>query len=283
MPAGLLPKIRHTLCKKSSSNFSKIWRIIPQRVNEVRWRAISVTCAWRGGRKPKRRSDLCLAGEESLSGAEATLLFEILSVLIEDVELDLRTKLAERLAQREDVPRDLIAFLASDEIVVAYPVLTASELLSDEDLVRIVKVKAREHRLAVTERASLGPDVSDALVQTGDSSVIVSLLRNDNAEIYPETVENLVRDCRDTPAYREPLAHREDLEPEVAAKLYVWVGDALRNHIVERFELASDVIEGAMADVLSEAMMEFSHVADVKRGGKICPTRRKLAVRRSSC
>ena len=112
-------------------------------------------------------SDLCLAGEESLSGAEATLFFEILSVLIEDVELDLRTKLAERLSQREDVPRDLIAFLASDEIVVAYPVLTASELLSDEDLVRIVKEKAREHRLAVTERASLGPDVSDALVQTG--------------------------------------------------------------------------------------------------------------------
>ncbi len=218
-------------------------------------------------------SDLCLADEESLSEIEATLFFDILGAIIEDVELDVRTKLAQRLAKREDVPHELIAFLASDEIVVAQPILVSSELLDEEDLVRIVKEKAREHRMAVTKRLWLSPDVSDALVQTGDSMVVVSLLRNDNAEMYPETVETLVRDCRDTPEYREPMAHREDLSPAIAAKLYVWVGDVLRDHIVERFELEASVIEDAISEALSETLIEYARLANAEGGGRDLPDR----------
>ena len=66
--------------------------------------------------------DICLAPDESLSGAESTMFFDILCTLIRDVELDVRARLAERLAERDDVPHDLITFLANDEIAVAYPV-----------------------------------------------------------------------------------------------------------------------------------------------------------------
>ena len=142
--------------------------------------------------------DICLAPDENLSSAESTMFFDILCTLIGDVELDLRARLAERLAERDDVPHDLITFLASEEIAVAYPVLVSSELLNDRDLVLLINEKAREHQLAVTKRYWLSPDVSEALVQTGDSTVVVSLLSNDGAEIYPETAERLVGACRDS-------------------------------------------------------------------------------------
>ena len=166
-----------------------------------------------------------------------------------------------------------VIWLASDEFVVAYPILVSSELLEDEDLVRIVREKAREHRLAVTKRLWLSPDVSNALVRTGDTTVVVSLLRNDNAEIYPETFESLVRDCRDTPEYREPMAHREDLSPDIAAKLYVWVGDVLRGHIVEHFELEASVIEDAISETLSETLNEYARLTNAKGGGSDLPDR----------
>lgn len=203
-------------------------------------------------------SDVLLVGKENLSGPELTLLFDILCELIEDIELEVRAKLSERLAARDDVPLELILYLANDEILVANPILISSELLDDNDLMRLVRKKTRDHRLAITERHWLSPDVSEELVQTGDPTVVVSLLRNDNAELYPKTAERLVRQCRDKTEYREPLVRREDLSPELAAKLYVWLGDVLRNHIVERFQLDPSVIEDAISSVLAEAMSEFT-------------------------
>jgi uncharacterized protein (DUF2336 family) len=138
--------------------------------------------------------DIFLAPDESLSGD----VFDIFYTLIRDVELDVRARLAEQLAERDDVPHDLITFLASDEIAVAYPVLVSSELLNDNDLVLLINEKAREHQLAVTKRHWLSPDVSVVLVQTGDLAVVVSLLSNDGAEIYPETAERLVGECRES-------------------------------------------------------------------------------------
>ncbi len=208
--------------------------------------------------------DICLAPDESMNEAESTMFFDILCTLIRDVELDVRARLAERLAEREDVPHDLITFLASDEITVAYPVLVSSELLDDTDLVRLINEKAREHQLVVTKRYWLSSDVSEALVQTDDSSVIVSLLSNDGAEIYPETAEKLVGACRDRIEYREPLAHRDDLSSDLAAKLYVWVGDVLRDKIAGRFEFEPDVIDGAIANVLSESVTQLAKNANVE-------------------
>lgn len=213
-------------------------------------------------------SNLCLADKESLSDAELATFFDILCALIGDVELEVRAKLAEQFAARDDVPRDLIMFLAGDEIVVAYPVLVFSELLDDEDLMRLVREKARDHHLALTQRYWLSPDVSEALVQTGDTSVVVSLLRNDNAELYPETEEGLVRQCRDRIEYREPLARREDLSPALAAKLYVWVGDVLRDHIIGRFNFEPDVIEDAISNVLSETMTQLANDVGDEKDGK---------------
>jgi uncharacterized protein (DUF2336 family) len=208
--------------------------------------------------------DICLAPDESSSGAESAMFFDILFTLIRDVELDVRARLAERIAERDDVPHDLITFLASDEIAVAYPILVFSELLDDDDLVLLINEKAREHQLAVTKRYWLSPDVSEALVKTGDSTVVVSLLRNDGAEIYPETAERLVGACRDSIEYREPLACRDDLSSELAAKLYVWVGDVLCDQIVGRFEFEPGVIDDAIANVLSESVAQLARNANIE-------------------
>ena len=93
------------------------------------------------------------------------------------MELGVRRDLAQRLAYRRDVPRDLVVSLANDEINVAYPVLVESVVLEDADLIAIAYNQPASHQIAVTLRERISPDVSGALIESRNVDVIDTLLR----------------------------------------------------------------------------------------------------------
>ena len=68
--------------------------------------------------------------------------------------------------------------LAGDAIEVAGPILQRSPVLTDEDLVRVVRTNAMQYALAVAGRERLSEPVSDALVDTGDAEVVARLVDN---------------------------------------------------------------------------------------------------------
>lgn len=78
-----------------------------------------------------------------LSQTEAEHVYTIVEALISDVDKSIRTKIAEHLSVRNDAPNDLLVRLAGDEIEVAYPVLSHSDLLNDKDLLQLVVERAR--------------------------------------------------------------------------------------------------------------------------------------------
>ena len=122
-----------------------------------------------------------------LSQTEAEHVYTIIEALISDVDKSIRTRIAEHLSGRNDTPNDLLMRLAGDEIEVAYPVLSHSDLLNDKDLLQLVVDKAREHQIAISKRISVGESVSEALVATQDTSVVTSLLENEHAEFNTST------------------------------------------------------------------------------------------------
>lgn len=197
-------------------------------------------------------ADLFYAGPGGLSDRERALIFDILRRVIHDAEVAVRRKLSANLAELPDAPNDLVLALANDEIEVAYPILTRSRVIEDEQLIEIVQSRANEHRLAVALRDRLPSPVCDALVQTGSESVIVAMLRNSTAEISRATMEYLVDQSRRVNAFQEPLLRREDLPTDLAKRMYRWVSDALRVHILDNFELSeADVRE--LVDAATEA------------------------------
>ncbi len=191
-----------------------------------------------------------------LNEKERALMTDILNRLVKEVEVSVRQKLAQRLADAENAPHTLIVELANDEIEIAAPVLNRSKVLKDIDLIEVVRHKTLEHQLAVAVRESIAAPVSDALVQSGNPDVVETLLKNKGAALAPETLETVIEQSRERRNYQEPLLQREELGPELAKRMYWWVSAALRSSILDRYDLDPESFDDSMEDVVHETLAE---------------------------
>lgn len=199
--------------------------------------------------------DLFSEGGTGLTDRERALMGDILRKLIRDCEMAVRRDLSERLAKAEKPPHDLILALANDEFEVAQPILMQSQVLRDIELIQIIRHRTIQHQLAIAMRRSLSEYVSDALVETGNVDVIKTLLENPDARISEATMEYLAEESQRVDSYQEPLVKRRDLNPELARRMYLWVSAALRQHILEHFEVdpgqLDDHLEGVAKAISS--------------------------------
>jgi len=199
-------------------------------------------------------SDLFAGGHDSLTDRERILMYEILHNVIRDAEMEVRKIISTRLADRKGAPSDLINLLANDDIEVAFPILSESAVLQDEQLIEVVRHRTLEHQMAISIRRAVSEDVSAVIVEQGNERVIRSLLQNENANISSTTMEFLVEQSERVDSFQEPVLHRRELKPDMAKRMYLWVSAALRKHIVENCGLdkseVDDLLESAALDTL---------------------------------
>ena len=188
-------------------------------------------------------ADLFEDQNRNLSDREKTLMYGILQHLVRETERAVREIISAQVAERADVPRELARILADDTIEVAYPILTRCHALKDADLVEIIRNRAFEHQLAVALRYDVSERVSSELVATGNRDVIVSLLENSGARIAKSTLAYLVEESRRVDTFQQPILRREELDPELAAKMFMWVSAALRSYILQKFKLDSATVD----------------------------------------
>jgi len=174
---------------------------------------------------------------DSLNDREFALMADILRRVLKEIEISVRRRIAAEFASRPDVPRDLLTFLANDEIDVAYPVLSQSPVLRDNDLIEVIRNRTLEHQLAVAVRFEVSEAVSDELVGTGNETVITELLKNPDARISRATLGYLVEQSQRVDGYREPILSRDELPEDLARRMVLWVSAAVRKTIIERFDM----------------------------------------------
>ena len=105
--------------------------------------------------------DLKSEGGDVLTDHERALMSGILSHVIHDIEMPLRSELAARLAILDEIPEDLVMALADEDIEVAYPILAATELLYDPNLIELIFHRTLAHQLSVAMRSGLGETVAE--------------------------------------------------------------------------------------------------------------------------
>lgn len=196
--------------------------------------------------------DLFCDEENVLGAQEKALISDILSKVIDEVELEIRAGLARRLADRDDVGTELMEFLANDDITVAEPILRQSTLLHDGQLIEVIRHRSMQHQMAVAMRGQVSAAVSDALVATDNTDVITRLLENSGAEISRETLTYLVEKSEQQNELHEPLVRREDLPDDLAARMYRWVSAALRKYILENFDVDADMLDENLDKTVEE-------------------------------
>ncbi|HEY2752606.1 DUF2336 domain-containing protein [Phenylobacterium sp.] len=181
------------------------------------------------------------------------LLNSIFLGLVAGAEREIRTRLARKLSTAEWAPAALVNVLALDEIEIARPVIAASPVLKDADLVRLLVEATIEHQIEVARRPHLGPAVVAAILKASEPAVMTALAGNQSAALAPGDMKRLVEAAHSIAALRTPLAHHPKLTGELALQLYIWVGQALRQSLSERFRLEPKLIEAALSQVVQEA------------------------------
>ena len=211
--------------------------------------------------------ELCDAGDGAPAMASPqiqALLNSIFLGLVAGAERDIRKRLAEKLATVDWAPSALINVLALDEIEIAKPVIASSPLLKDPDLIRLLVEATIEHQIEVARRPNLGAAVVAAILEAAEPAVMTALAGNHSAELTPADMERLVAAAREIAALRTPLSRHPRLSDELALQLYIWVGQAMRQALAERFRLDPKLIATALAQSVQEA-----HIATVTPHSKV--------------
>jgi uncharacterized protein (DUF2336 family) len=223
-------------------------------------------------------------GSAQRTAAEDALYDSVLSDLTAEMETAVRAELSARFALSPDAPRGLIRRLANDEAAVAAAVLRASTVLTDDDLLGVVRTKGQDHLKAVSERSTVSEAVSDVIVQRGDDDTLGSLLRNDGARLSRAASETAVERAKANPALHEATVQRASLPPDLLNDMYFVVEARLRQRILEqnasmdpallesalaagRARVATD--DGALPPDYAECL---AYVEELKAANQLTPT-----------
>jgi uncharacterized protein (DUF2336 family) len=169
--------------------------------------------------------------EVRLSGREQEILADVLISLMRQADYDLRRALSERMAVLDNVPLRLVLFMANDEIEIARPVLRDSLVLSDLDLIYIIKSQGPEYWQVVAQRENLSAGVINALADTRDVETAVILAGNERAVLTEYATQILAAMAQSHDEVARPLLSRPELPIAVARELYAHVGAQLKAHI----------------------------------------------------
>ncbi|AQR62662.1 hypothetical protein BZG35_14145 [Brevundimonas sp. LM2] len=182
------------------------------------------------------------------TSTENALYDSVLTDLTVEMEVAVRAELSERFASAPDAPRGLIRRLANDEVAVADAVLRASTVLTDEDLLGVVRSQGQGHLRAVSVRASVSEAVSDVIVERGDDETLGTLLRNDGARLSRTASETAVERAKANPTLHAATVERKELPADLLNDMYFVVEARLRQRILEQNAAMDPVLlESALA------------------------------------
>ena len=239
---------------------------------------------------PKRRALLreltdCFFGAAERTESETALYGAVLSDLTDAMETAVRAELAERFAEAPDAPHQLIRRLANDEAeTVAAPVLTASPVLTEADLIGVVRSRGQGHMRAVSRRAAVSEAVSDAIVERGDDETLGVLLGNEGANLSRAASETAVERARANPALHAVTVERASLPPDLLNDLYFDVEARLRQRILEQnARLDPALLESALAAGRARVATDdgalppdyakcLNYVEELRAAGQLTPT-----------
>ncbi|PKU26209.1 DUF2336 domain-containing protein [Telmatospirillum siberiense] len=196
------------------------------------------------------------------------ITYETLQLLARDQITRVRQILAEALKDVADAPPAVIRQLAHDsELAVASPVLEYSPVLTDEDLLEIIRDCPISGALsAICRRKGLGGAVADGIARTDDIDAIAVLLANSSAQVREETLDLLIDRAPDYESWHLPLVRRPHLSGRAATRLARFVADNLLQVLERRSDFDPNT-KAAVAAVVRRRVEEAgADMAEFRRG-----------------
>ena len=226
-----------------------------------------------------------------LTDREQLVVSQVLGFIVNDSAAMVRRALAITLKKSKNLPRSIAQKLIRDVDSIASPVLTHSPVLTNEDLVDILKSKAASKIMAISKRERIQGDLVKAIIRFGDSRVVASLAANDGAEIGIQLGNQLLDIYHDDDLVKESMIARRDLPTPVVEKLITLVSAEVAVRLHHKYsipvEVATDLAnqsrERASVELLSQPWVSRELnvlVGRLEREGRLTTT---LIVRAACC
>ena len=193
----------------------------------------------------------------TLNDEERRIAEDIFRILSKDAELRVRQALSAQLKANPDLPRDVAITLARDVESVALPLLKVSDVLTDEDLVSIVRGESAAKQSAIAQRPQVSEQVSDALVNTGNEDAVARLVRNEGAQISETSYGQVVENYSSSSAVTDSLTRRPDLPPAISERVVAAMSERLHEYLIDKHEVSPDVASDLILQVRERAIMSL--------------------------
>ena len=205
----------------------------------------------------RRITELFLQGAAKLRPDHVDLFDGILINLVRHTEIAARTDLAERLSLLGNAPRALVGQLArEDEILIAGPLLRRSPVIDEAALVEIARIRGQGHLLAMSERPTLSPGLTDVIVSRGDREVVRRAAGNAGAQFSPTGYSALIERASQDGVLTLTVGQRDDLSESRLKDLLEGSIDIIRRRLME-------VVKPDRQAAIFRAMNEISGVIEV--------------------
>lgn len=185
---------------------------------------------------------LCRAiGAAVLSERDRAAAQKIIRVMADDTAELVRRALAVTLRASDILPRDVALRLARDVESVALPVVSASPVFTDEDLIEIVRAGSAARQIAVARRPWVSRDVAEAVAAEGVEAAVQALCANDNGDVSEKAMNSALARFPASADIVNALAYRQVLPLRITERLVELASQAVREHLVTRHALAPEV------------------------------------------
>ncbi len=227
---------------------------------------------------PKRRAEaarriaeLYLQGAAHFRSDHVDLFDGILVDLVPYTEIAARADLAERLSILANAPRALVGQLAhEDELSIAGPLLRRSSVIDEQALIEIARLRGQGHLLAMSERSTLSPDLTDVIVRRGDRDVVRRAAGNAGAQFSQAGYSELIKRAAKDGVLTLKVGQRDDLTDLQLKNLLAGSIDIIRRRLFE-------VVKPDRQAAIKQAMSEISGVPEVVGGRRdFAPAQRTI-------
>jgi uncharacterized protein (DUF2336 family) len=238
-------------------------------------------------RSPGARAELAdrvatSLAEPDLKAAEIALAQDVLRILARDVAETVRASVSRGLRNSSRLPHDLARKLADDVDAVALPLLAESLVLTDDDLVELVRHGSASHHETIAARPNIAETVSEALIAIAEEPAVVVLMRNHTARIGEQSMGHAIARFAGSDQVKNAMVSRPTLPISISERLVALVSKELQQRLMTTHalspEIASDIVLRSREQAVIRLSMGSSEeelagmVAQMHRNGRLTPT-----------
>ncbi|PHS27331.1 MAG: hypothetical protein COA85_05190 [Robiginitomaculum sp.] len=213
---------------------------------------------------------ICRAIDQGpLSRRERQSAESIMEIMSRDAAELVRRSLAVTLKNSPNLPRKLAKILAADIDSIAFPVISSSPSLTDDDLIQVVRSGAALRQVAVAKRKSVSAKVVGVLMAEGREVAVTTALRNNSAQFDTAAYDTALERFGDRAKVTDAFIDRDALPVHISEKLVSLISDEAIGRLMKRHELppqlAVELAEGARERATIDLVDQAGRTKDMRR------------------